>query len=453
MRVPPPRVVLALVVALVVAAAGVAVVRAASDHDSASRQSTATTTSSTATSTTTSTSASTSTPSTTAALPPATAQVLAQIKDQVASLRGLPWVAPLDIQVLGNADFVKALTSIQQRDLHPDRMNGDSDTLKVLKLIPNNLDYIKAYNDLLSGAVLGLYDSKTTKLYIRSGTGSLTPYQRITVSHEMDHALTDQHFKFGPYSDQLDAADKQEQGAALSGLLEGDAKTLEAQWAQTYLSAAQRQQANSEIGTGGSDVYNRTPKFILDSLFFPYTTGKAFVQTRYRAGGWAAVNAAYQRWPDSTQVIFHPEEYAAGKEWSLPPMPDVATATSCTPVRTGTLGEFTMVEMLEQHLDSGTSETASDDWNGDAFATVRCGSARGFADRWVAPDANGAGQLASALASWVGDWSGGHTSPAADGRFSGPSGAGRVVVKGAQVDLVLADDAPTSDKVSAALGD
>jgi hypothetical protein len=61
--------------------------------------------------------------------------------------------------------------------------------------------------------------------------------------------------------------------------------------------------------------------------------------------------------------------------------------------------------------------------------------------------------LASALSQWAGDWSGGHNAPAADGRFSGPSGAGRVVVKGTQIDLVLADDQPTADKVNAAVGD
>ena len=65
----------------------------------------------------------------------------------------------------------------------------------------------------------------------------------------------------------------------------------------------------------------------------------------------------------------------------------------------------------------------------------------------------GAAVLVSALSSWAGDWSGGHTGPASDGRFSGPAGAGRIVVKGAQIDLVLADDSPTADKVTAALGD
>src|SRR5207249_1210548 len=126
-------------------------------------------------------------------------------------------------------------------------------------------------------------------------------------------------------------------------------------------------------------------------------------------------------------VVTHPELYTAGKAWGSPPFPDLAAATGCTPVRANTLGEFNLTELLQEHLDEPTSTDAADGWNGDAFATVRCGSARGFADRWLAPDTSAAGKVVSALSSWAGDWSGGHTAPAADGRFSGPKGAGRIV--------------------------
>ena len=175
-------------------------------------------------------------PATTQPVPPALAAIFAQIQGQVAQARGLPWLGPLDISVAPDAEFIRQFTAVTQRDLHPDRIRGDEQTYKLLKLIPENTDYLKAYLDLLNGAVLGFYDPKTSKLLVRAG-GTPTPYQRITIAHEMDHALTDQHFKFGPATYALDAADKQEQGSAYSGLLEGDAKTLEALWAGKFLSA------------------------------------------------------------------------------------------------------------------------------------------------------------------------------------------------------------------------
>ena len=451
MRVPAPRVAIALVVALLAAGLAVVAERAAgggAKHVASRAQATT----STSSSTTIAPGTTTSGPATTQPVPPALAQTLAQIKDQVAQVRGLPWLAPLDVQVVNDAEFLRQFNAVTQRDLHPDRMQGDGETFKVLKLIPQNVDYLKSYLDLLNGAVLGFYDPKTAKLLVRSG-GSLTPEQRITVAHEMDHALTDQHFKFGPATYALDAADKQEANTAFTGLLEGDAKLLEALWAGKYLTPKERTQAANEGGSAASSIVKNTPPFLIDTLYFPYTTGREFVISRYRSGGWAAVNAAYMRPPDSTLVVTRPELYDAGRTWATPAFPDVAAATGCTPVRTGTLGDFDMAEVLQEHLDQTTSGDAADGWSGDAFATVRCGSARGFADRWIAPDTASAGKLVSALSSWAGDWSGGHTKPASDGRFSGSGGAGRLVQAGTRVDLVLADDTPTADKVGAALGD
>jgi len=455
MRVPAPRVALiGLVVALLATGLAVVVVRAGDGgHTVASR---APVTTSTSSSTTTAASTTTTTapqaPPAAQAVPPALAAQFAQIQAQVSQIRGLPWLAPLDISVANDADFVRQLNFVDQRDFHIDRMQGDGETLKILQLIPQKLDYVQEIMDLYKGAVLGFYDAKTQKLLVRANSTTLTPEQRITVAHEMDHALTDQHFHFGPATYALDAADEGEQGTAFSGLLEGDAKTLEAEWAATYLTSAQRNQANGETSGSGS-IYNTMPPYMVDSLLWPYTTGRAFVLGRYRDGGWAAVNDAYGRPPDSTLVVERPSLYLAGKTWAPPPFPNLAAATGCTPVRTNTLGQFTMEELLHEHLDPTTADDASDGWSGDVFATIRCGSARGFADRWTAPDTTGAGKVVSALSSWAADWSGGHTRPAADGRFSGPSGAGRIVADGTRVDLILADDTSTADKVNAALGD
>ncbi len=455
MRVPAPRVASGLAVALLAAGLAVVAVRAGGGGGKVASRAAPTTSTSTTTTTAATTSTTAAPPATTAApVPPALQQTFDQIKAEVSELRGLPWLAPLDIAVAPDAEFVRQLNAVNQRDMHLDRMQGDGDTLKVLKLIPQSTDYIKTVQDLYGGAVLGFYDPKTKKLLVRANGNTLSPEERITVAHEMDHALTDQHFQFGPATDALDRADKQEQNTAYSGLLEGDAKTLEAQWANKYLSSKQRSQAASESSADASaSIIAKTPPYLLDSLFWPYTTGRAFVVSRYRAGGWNAVNDAYRRPPDSTLVVDQPNLYLAGKEWAPPAFPDLAAATGCTPVRTNTLGEFTIDELLREHLDGSTSDDASDGWNGDVFGTVRCGSTRGFADRWEAPDAPSADKLAAAYADWSGDWSGGHTRPAADGRFSGPQGAGRIVVNGTRVDLVLADDAPTADKVTAAIGD
>src|SRR5437588_3001671 len=119
MRVPAPRVAIALVVALLAAGLAIAAVRAGEDGGGrshvASRAQVTTSTSPTTTiapGTTTS-----SGPPTTQAIPAALSQTLAQIKDQVAQVRGLPWLAPLDVQVEPDAQFLRQWDAVTQRDL------------------------------------------------------------------------------------------------------------------------------------------------------------------------------------------------------------------------------------------------------------------------------------------------------------------------------------------------
>jgi len=451
MPVPSPRVIVILVVALIATGLGVAIVRSNDDSSKVASQTTSTSSStSTAGATTTVPAPGTSAaPAPTTPIPTDQARIFNQIKDQVAEIRGLAWKAPLDIQVANDAEFRRQLNIVIARDIHVDRMKGDEVTLKILQLIPESTDYLKLYNDLLGGAVLGFYDPKTKKLLVRS-SGSLSPAERITVAHEMDHALTDQYFDFGTATDVLDKADKSEEGSGFTSAIEGDAKLLESQWAEKYLSS--KEQAAAKSDGSGSDVYNTTPLFIVKSLLFPYTTGLSFVTGRYGAGGWAAVNDLYKRPPNSTQVVIHPNLYQAGKTWSTPAFPNLAAATGCTPLRANTFGELSMSLMLQQSMSTGTANAAVKDWNGDVYATIGCGSARGFADRWVSDD-DSAGALAAALGQWSKDWSGSSAGPGPFGRFSGPRGSGRIVQSGPRVDLILGDDAATVDRISSALGD
>jgi hypothetical protein len=109
-----------------------------------------------------------------------------------------------------------------------------------------------------------------------------------------------------------------------------------------------------------------------------------------------------------------------------------------------------MSQVLLRQLTTTESRTAAAGWNGDTFTVVRCVNALGLADRWQTDDPAGAGRLAEALAKWGKGWSGSAQATDAEGRFSGPSGSGRVVRNGSRVDLILADDAATADRLARA---
>jgi hypothetical protein len=144
--------------------------------------------------------------------------------------------------------------------------------------------------------------------------------------------------------------------------------------------------------------------------------------------------------------------YSPGQGWTAPPLPDLAAATGCGKVDTGTLGEFDMAELLDRQLTSAAAHAAAAGWSGDAYGVVRCGAALGLADRWQADNPTDAGLLADALTKWSKGWSGSSKAPDAEGRFAGPNGAGRIVQSPTgRVDLVLADDVATVDKLARAV--
>jgi hypothetical protein len=387
-------------------------------------------------------------------IPPAQKRVFDELMAQVADVRGLQWRGPLNLRVVSKAELARRVKEVTARDTDPAQVEAEEATLKVLGLIPADLDYEQLVNDLLAEQVLGFYDPETKELFVggEAGQTELEPSTKYVIAHEMVHALTDQVFNFGPTTIALDKADKAEEAAALSALLEGDARLAQDLWAEKYLSPIDQLAALFGAGSSDASVFLEAPAYIQQALFFPYEDGHEFVSGLYEAGGFAAVDAAYRNPPKSTEHILHPETYRAGQAASPPALPDLGAATGCRALRTGILGEFDMRAILDEHLPNTDASRAAAGWNGDTFGLVRCGSSLGLADRWTTDPGTEPSRLVDALRQWAGQWSGSGRAPGADGRFSGPQGSGRVVRNGNVVDLVVAQDADTADRLIRALG-
>lgn len=438
---------LAGVVVLVAVALVAISVRSGNDKPRAATRSTATTATAGTTAPATATSVVTTTPGST--VPPAQKKVFDQIMAQVSEIRGLAWKGPLDLRVVSPEELARRVRDTNDRDFDPAQIAAQEQALKLFHLIPADADLRTLLDDLLSGLVVGFYDPRTKQLFV-AGTDLDAP-TRYTIAHEMTHALTDQWFDFGPATDALDKAGKTEESSAYSALLEGDAVLTQQRWADKYLSPEDAFAAALGGSSGGDlSAIAKTPPYLLASLTFPYDEGLTFVKTLFGAGGTKAVDAAYRKPPTSTEQIIHPQAYTGGQGALTPAVPDVAAATGCTSVYKGVIGEFDMRAVLSQRLSESDAGKAADGWNGDAMSVVKCGSVVGLADRWEADPGTDPADLAGAIGKWVGTWSGSGKSPGGDGRFSGPNGSGRVTRAGTHVDLVLAGDGATADKLERA---
>ncbi len=182
-----------------------------------------------------------------------------------------------------------------------------------LGLFPAEDELADTYIELLGSQVLGLYDDETRKLYVVAREGGLGGTEKVTLAHEIDHALQDQHFTLRTVVPE--GRDQGDQALGALSLIEGDATLVMTIWASTNLTP----QEALELIEDAQDpeqaaVLAEAPPILRDGLVFPYEAGLSLALGLRSDGGWGAVDAAYDRPPASTEQVIHPEKYASHEQ-------------------------------------------------------------------------------------------------------------------------------------------
>jgi hypothetical protein len=194
----------------------------------------------------------------------------------------------------------------------PQEAETDGQALIVLGALPKGTNLKALLRRALAGQVAGFYDPRTGELVVGSDTkAKLDPEERITLAHELDHALTDQRLVIPRYLE----AERPPHGledAFMAGLavIEGDATLLMEAYATQNLSVGD---VFRSLGSafGSQADFEDLPYYVQASSIFPYLEGLDFVCRLYRRGGWKAVDRAYRRPPTTTAQVMFPERYFA----------------------------------------------------------------------------------------------------------------------------------------------
>jgi len=279
--------------------------------------------------------------------------------------RGLRFIHPVDVTALAEAPFRKRLAELPGSS--PADLEKTTKELRALGLIEGKVDIGELEKALLGGAVAGFYDAKPHVLVVKGGT--LTPWVREVLIHELTHALQDQAFNINrPQVD--DAPD--EQGTAFHAVLEGDALRVEKAY-HDAMSPTDQKSADEE-GSGGGIPPN-TPPVLIDQLTFPYLTGPPFIAAVFAKRGQAGLDAAVRNPPTTSNQIYHPERYLAGQGAVHvdPPPADGKIFDQ------GALGEEALRLILVQAVDRGRlspadADAAASTWAGDWASAWDSGS-------------------------------------------------------------------------------
>jgi hypothetical protein len=244
-----------------------------------------------------------------AAAPTPLEREIARIAATVERIRGLDFRRPVRPVFLTRSAFGARVSGVVLREYRPRDADADTRALAALGGIPPGTDLRALESGAVVDQVAGFYDSRTKALVVRvRQSGGLDSIERITLAHELDHALTDQALGLPKDPTALMASDAQ---MAATGLVEGDATVTMVVYGLGLGRGAVT--APPDAGTLGGATAAALPSFLRQQLVYPYFDGSLFVNALRGRGGWRRVDAAYRSLPTTTAQILFPTRYLRGE--------------------------------------------------------------------------------------------------------------------------------------------
>ncbi len=362
-----------------------------------------------------------------------TPPAIAEVMDQVEEIRGLRYTQPVVAEPVGPQDIARGYAQYLDIAFPEDFSARRSLAWQTIGVIPEGTSIRDAMLEYGSTQVIGYYDTLTGELKF-IGEEDPSPLDRITLAHELTHAIDDQSFGLERI-DELGSSCRDEQQEAMIGLVEGNATFFMYRWAQTYLTADEQVQVGIEAAAQQpppSDI----PPFIDDSQLWPYTDGLQFIAAIQREGGVDAINAAFENPPVSTEQIMHPERYPNDVPTPVD-VPDLSgeLGAGWDDLDVEEVGEMWLDQALRLRLEGSDADQAAAGWDGGIYRAWTNGDrvAIVLATAWDTKD--DAAAFAEAMQRWIDD-----------------SGQPATVlpVDGTGVRVLFASDAPTLSTLESA---
>jgi hypothetical protein len=194
----------------------------------------------------------------------------------------------------------------------------------------------------------------------------------MVMSHELTHALQDQHFHIEkwtaaakPNDDAELARDAVIEGSAMAAMLD---YLLHGQGSIRDLGELDPSMLLGDVTS--SPELAKAPKVLRDELLFPYLAGVMFTQRLLKASsGWPDFHKVFEKPPVSTQQIMHPDTYLQGV---VPPtivIPEINGLISADwkKLDENNIGEFGLQEIFGQFLSKDRAASLAAAWSSDRY--------------------------------------------------------------------------------------
>jgi len=354
-------------------------------------------------------------------------------------IRGLEFLSTPVVILVSEEEMAQRVEELFEEDLEPEEYAAYDALYSTLGLLPGDVDLEELLRLLETEQVVAFYDTETKELVAPSEQEELTPIEKLTMVHELTHAVTDQYYDLFGIMDRLDAEQRFDDASAFRALVEGDAMVVEFLYLQE-LPREEQVQVLQEAMQIETPIFDTSPRFLQDSLLFPYIEGQEFVSGIWTADGFGGVDDAYLSYPSTTEHIYRPGKYFASEQ-AVPVSVPVFELSGYQAVETSTWGYLGFQTMFDQVLGGADADRASDGWGGDSYRLFSDGVEVILALSYVGDSTEDAVELQAVLIDFI-TQSMDVAAPVPDGRGSAFAGNDYAFVSriGDQVVFVAASD-------------
>ncbi len=284
------------------------------------------------------------------------------VESQVEQVRELEFLRPVEVQPVSAEEIAGKLEGVFDETYPRDFYDRRTVAWQTIGVMPRDATIRDALLAFQTGQVVGFYNPVDGEL-VYQADGELGVLERVTLAHELTHAIDDQHFDLTRI-DAITARCRDEAFQGALGAVEGSAQFFAVKLLFEF------PPTDGDFGDlgGAGGLPEGVPPFISDLLLWPYTAGQAFMTALDSRGGVAEIDEALRRFPVSSEQILHPERYPADR----PTPVDVADISDELGSRWGDLdvmqvGEAWLAAMLELRLEPSTAEAAAAGWDGGLY--------------------------------------------------------------------------------------
>lgn len=319
-----------------------------------------------------------------------TAERIRALTAEVARITGFAVRRPVPIETLTRAEWKRYVEREIGREVKEEELRADQTTLQLFGLLPRDFDLRQATIDLLAEQAAAVYDHRRKKmLLLEDGPGGAM--DEAILVHELAHALADQHFDMRRFLDK--GVRTGEQQAARLAVAEGQAMWVMLEWqlgrmglgsvAKNREALERMMPALGQMAAASYPVFATSPLYLQETLLFPYTAGVLFQQAAVEKLGPRAFRQVFEKPPETTHQVLHPETWLEGGRWEAPPAPVPPEEESYRRASSGILGEFDIRVLIRQYCGAEAAERLGGQWRGGSYELLEHRQTRRPALRWA----------------------------------------------------------------------